>query len=97
MTDPDENAQVTKTLKGGEGKLITQRDECNNAEIQRKPTPNKRAKMAGVWGGVCGKEITGFIEMTMGKETEGRRLGQMCLSRISSTHSLPRLAVSQES
>lgn len=50
MTDPDENAQVTKTLKGGEGKLITQRDVCNNAEIQRKPTPNKRAKMAGVWG-----------------------------------------------
>lgn len=48
MTDPDENAQVTKTLKGGEGKLITQRDVCNNAEIQRKPTPNKRAKMAGV-------------------------------------------------
>lgn len=76
MTDPDENAQVTKTLKGGEGKLITQRDVCNNAEIQRRPTPNKRAKMAGVCVG-GGKEITGFIEKTMGKETEGRRLGQM--------------------
>jgi hypothetical protein len=53
--DPDENAEVTKTLKRGEDVLITQRDVCDSAKIHRKPTPNKRAKMERR----DGKEITG--------------------------------------
>lgn len=35
-----------------------------------------------------GKEITGFIEMTMGKKTEGSRLGQI-LPQQNLTHPLP--------
>lgn len=54
--DPGENAEVTKTLKEGKTRS-SHREMCatDSAEIQRKPTPNQRAKMEGR----DGKEITG--------------------------------------
>lgn len=53
---------MTKTLKRGEDAPITHRDVCGNAEIQRKLTPNKRAKTDRRRRGWGKKKITGSTQ-----------------------------------
>lgn len=65
---------MTKTLK--RGPLTTQRDVTQQCRDTKKAQPKQESQDGGEGRG-DGKEITGFIEMTMGKETEGSRLGQM--------------------